>query len=854
MTLPMATRVWSFVWLEQLLQDVRFGLRMLRKSPGFTAVAVLTLALGIGASTVVFSVFYNLMFNAFAAKNASRLVVPVMRNADQVGPAEGNLQLLSLDLADLDAIREQNQVFENIAGYRASLIVLASDGVQTYQFYYGGVTSDAFDFYGVPPLLGRGIIPDDGKPGAPPVFVMSYKTWKGVFNSDPAILGKNFTVDGESRTLVGIMPPRFQAFGPLQQIWIPITWSRGMPRAGGAARVYLLARLKPGVSLQAASSNLDVIVRRLAALHPDDFPKHFTARVQSASDALLGPFGIGGVQETGFNPDMKHLLYNLLAAVLMLLLIACSNVANLLLARATVREKEIAVRSALGATRGRMVRQLLVESLVLATPACALGCFLAVFGMKVVSVALPQRGFVGGAFFGGESVIGLDPAVLLFAVGVTLLTTLICGLVPALHAVRGDLQSHLAGAGKDVSSNLRHGVLRAALVVGEVALSVVLLIGAGLMIRSLFVLTHVDLGFNPRNVLVAYFSPKGPNQAVDRAKLASPQRGVMLRQVAERLKNLPGVSDASIEDALPGYSPSGGPEVTVPGATRAETAGLVRCDENLLHVLELRLTQGSWLSSGEVQGAQYVAVINQTLAHDFLGGGNPVGQQLRVKAFKTPSLPPQDTYFQIVGVVADMKDRGLQQSALPMAFIPHTIAGSYFLLLKTTVEPSSLKRSVQEQVWAVDHDEIFWILEPVKDFLQKFTYAIPEFGLTAFAPLASIALLLVVVGVFSVMAYTVSLRTREIGIRMALGAQQASILKMILGKGARLITAGIVVGLLVSYWLTRFLASQIWGVSIRDPWTFAGVATLIVLVGLVACLLPARRAARVDPMISLRCE
>jgi putative ABC transport system permease protein len=763
--------VWTLVWLEQLLQDLRHGLRILRKSPGFTAVAVLTLALGIGASTVVFSVFYNLMFNAFGAKNASRLVVPVLQNADHAGAGDNGSQLLSVNLEDLDAIRAQNQVFENIAGYSTTTIVLASDGVQTYQFYDGRVTPDAFAFYGVPPLLGRGLIPEDGKPGAPPVFVMSYKTWKGSFNSDLTILGKNFTVDGDSRTLVGIMPPRFQAFGPLQQIWIPMTWSRGTPHSGAAARVYLLARLKSAVSLQAASADLGVIVTRLAILHPDDYPKHFTARVQSATDALLGPMGIGGAIAVGFNPDIKHLLYDLIAAVTMLLLIACSNVANLLLARAAVREKEIAVRSVLGATRGRVVRQLLVESFVLAIPACAVGCIIAEFGMKGVAAAIPQKAFVGGGNFGGETVIGLDPTVLLFALGVTLLTTLICGLAPALHAVRGDLRPHLADNGKGVAIRFRHGLLRAGLVVGEVALSVVLLTGAGLMIRSFFLLAHVDLGFNPRNVLVTYFVHRTHNEVLDKASLASPHREVMMRQAAERLKSLPGVSDASIEDALPGYSPQAGPEVTVPGATHAETAGVVRCDENLLQVLELRLIQGSWLSSEEVHRARYVAVINQTLAHDFFGGGNPVGQQLKVKAFKTvllPNQPPQDTYFQIVGVVADVKDRGLEQPALPTAFIPHTIAGSYFLLLKTTVDPSSLIHTVQQEVWAVDHDEIFFLLDPLKDFLQKLTYAIPEFGLIAFVPLAGIGLLLMLVDVFSVMAYTVTLRTHEIGIRMAL--------------------------------------------------------------------------------------
>jgi putative ABC transport system permease protein len=830
--------------VETLLQDARFSLRMLRKNPGFACVAIFALALGIGASTVVFSVFYNLMFNAFAAKDASRLVVPLVQ------------PFQSVRLSDLDTIREQNQVFESVVGW-ANGIALVNDGPQTYQFYDARVTSDAFEFYGVPPLLGRGILPEDGKPGAPPVFVVGYKTWKRSFNGDPAILGRSYVVDGELRTLVGIMPPRFQAYGPLQQMWIPITWTPGAPRFDQELRVVLIARVKSGVSVEAASSDFDLIVKRLAALHPDDFSKHFTAQVQSAPDTLMGPLGLGSGGGQGFNSDLKRLLYDLLAAVMLLLLIACSNVANLLLARATVREKEMAVRSAMGATRGRMIRQLLVESFVLAIPACIVGCVFAEFGMKAVAAAFPDKGFVGGGILGGETVIGLDPAVLLFAVGVTLTTTLICGLAPALHVVGGDLQPHLGGSGKGRDAKFRRGMLRAGLVVGEVALSVVLLTGAGLMLRSFFVLTHVDLGFNPRNVLVTYFVHTTHNEVPDTASLASPQREVMVRQVAERLKNLPGVSDASIEDALPGYSPSAGPEVTVAGSTHAETAGLVRCDENLSQVLKLRLIQGSWLSSGEVQRAQYVAVINQTLAHDFFGGGNPIGQQLKVKNFQTillPNQPPQDTYFQIVGVVADMKDRGLQQPALPMAFIPHTIAGSYFLLLKTTVQPASLVHSVQEQVWAVDHDEIFFLLEPLKDFLQKLTYAIPEFGLSISTPLAGIALLLVVIGVFSVMAYTVSLQTHEIGIRMALGAQQSGILTMILAKGARLIAAGIIIGLFASYGLTRFLASQIWGISVTDPWTFAAVVTLIALVGLAACLLPARRAMRVDPMVALRYE
>jgi len=840
-------------WLQDLLQDVHYGLRVLRKSPGFTAVAILTLALGIGASTVVFSVFYNLLFNAFAAKDAGRLVVPVVQDAATPERADANLQSLHVHLSDLDFIREQNRVFENIAGYIAGGIVLANDGPQTYQFYDARVTSDAFDFYGVPPLLGRGIVPEDGKPGALPVFVISYTTWKGTFNADPNILGKSYTVDGEPRVLVGVMPPRFQAYGSLQQIWLPITWIRGAPSSDSDPTVALLARLKPGVTMGAASADLDTLVKLLAALHPDNFPKHFSARAESATDYLVGPQGGGPV----FFSDIKHLLYDLLAAVLLLLLIACSNVANLLLARATVREKEIAVRSALGATRGRLVRQLLVESLMLAIAACLLGCVFASFGMKFVGAITPQaagEASLGGRI-GGEIVLGLDVPVLFFAMGITLFTALICGLAPALRVVRSDLQPHLTGRGKSANGGFRHGNFRAALVIGEVALSIVLLTGAGLMIRSLYLLTHADLGFNPKNILLVGFIPPPTHSKTPPVEwFFSPQGRVVLRKVVDRLKALPGVVEVAVQDTLPGYGPVRGPEVTVPGATRAEEAGIEGCDENLLHTLGLRLAQGRWFSGADVQNAQSVTVINQRLARDFFGDGNPIGQQLKVKAFKKPSEPSQDASFQIIGVIRDVISVGPQKPAIPMVFVPITVRGGFILLLKTAVPPASLMRAVQEQVWTVDPDEIFVVFDPLTNFFHRLTYATPEFGVTISAPLAGIALLLVIVGVFSVMAYTVSLQTREIGIRMALGAQPNNISRMVLQKGSQLVAAGLLIGLCASLALARLLTSQIWGVSPADPWTFGVVVAIIASVGLAACTIPARRAMRVDPMIALRYE
>jgi putative ABC transport system permease protein len=835
-------------FLDSLIRDFRYALRNLRKDRRFTIVAVFALALGIGASTTVFSVFYGLLFHAIAAKNADRLVVPLFTDAREPDSAWP----LSLKLADLDVVRQQNRVFENIVAYiEDSGLVLADDGTRRYQFFCTRVTSDAFDFYGVPALLGRGILPEDGRPGAPPVFVMSFKLWNGSFNADPDVLGKTITIDGEPRTLVGIMPPRFQAFGARTEIWTPLNQARDSGRSYASLPGELLARLKRGVTVQAGSADLDVIVKRLAADHRKDFPTRFTVSLQTARDHLLAPRGATSF----FQSDLKHLLYDLLAAVIMLLLIACSNVANLLLSRATAREKEMAVRSALGAGRSQLVRQLLTESCVLAAGACLVGCALAWFGLRLVSAILPRAADVyGGGRIGAEAGLALNAPVLLFASGLAVLTTLICGLAPALRATRSDLQPLLASSGKGANS-LRHGKFRGALVVAQVTLSIVLLAGAGLMMRSFYLLTHVDLGFNPRNVLMTVFIPPPSRSNVPTVqKFASPEGQAVLRGVTERLKALPGVAGVAIEDAMPGYSPTRGYQTSLPGSERSEEVGVWAGDENLVEILELRLIKGRWLSEREVQTAQSVGVVTQRLARDFFGDADPIGQRIRMKAFTDPSLRPHDAEFQIIGVVSDVKTIGPQKPAIPIIFLPYTVRGGFLLLIKTTVDPASLKNAVQEQIWAVNRDEVVPISSSLEDFLERFTYATPEFGLALATPLASISLLLVMIGVFSVMVYTVSLQTQEIGVRMALGAQQGEILRMVLRKGFALLVAGILAGLFASFGLTRFLASQIWGVSATDPWTFGAVVALVVGVGLAACWLPARRAASVDPLVALRYE
>jgi putative ABC transport system permease protein len=807
-----------------LWQDVRYGLRTLANSPGFTAIAILTLALGIGATTTIFSVIDSVLLNPFPYKNADRLATPFIRWPDQ-----NNLRRFPV-AAFLD-FKEQNHTFEDMIGLAYVHVRFQARGA-TEQVWGGWVTPDTFEVLGSKPFLGRPITSEDGKPGSSPVFVMSYEMWVKQFNKDPKLLGATLNLNGVPRTLVAVMPPRFR-FGDCE-IWMPLGLNRDTFITGFGLtpnEVRTVGHLKSGVSPKAAEADLEVIAKRLEKAYPVYFRPQFKIGVTSLLDDSVREF--------------KLTLFALMAAVAMLLMIACSNVANLLLARATVREREIAIRAAIGATRSRLMRQLLVESFILAAASCIAGCILSYWGLKGVVAAIPPETIPS------EVAIALRPAALFFAIGVAVVTTLLCGLAPAIHAVRRDLRGGLVGTGKGKNEGSRHGGLRSALVVAEVTISVVLLVGTGLMLRTLRALERVDIGFNPANILYAEFAlPEGRYDTAD-------QKKVFFRKMLDRFNAIPGVTASTVTSSVPPYS-WGWTEVEVPGTTHAGHWGTTfnMCSEGYFTTLDRHLLSGRLLSQSDVDSARHATVINQTLARDYFPNENPIGQRIKFSSFEMYSDWPRDPYFEIIGVIADAKNRGLQDPARPEAYFPYTITGigSLRVMVRVAGNSGGIRESMRREISTLDPDVAVSKIDSVDIFLKRSYIAAPQFILIGLGTFTVIGLLLVIIGVFSVMAYTVSLRTHEIGVRMALGAQQRDLLRMILKGGMVLIMEGAVAGVLVSVASTRLMASQVWGVSAIDPWTFAVVATVILAAGLAACFFPARRASQIDPMVALRFE
>ncbi len=808
-------------------QDIRSALRNLRKSPSFTIIAAVTLALGIGASTAIFSVIENVLMEPFPYTDAARLVSVQIHDTERNEPG-GRAGFSGPEFLDYVA---QNHVLDRVIA-NDGLDILYRSGDGTERFDGNLITPGTFEFFGMPAYLGRVAQPADYEPGAPPVFVMRYKTWVTRFSGDPKLINKTFVLNGTQRTLIGVMPPRF-GWGDAD-MWIPAKPSRSVAQAqnGFPQFWFLLGHLKPGVSIRQAESDLTVVAKNLSTVYPKDYPKKFSVHIETLTDLVVGRF--------------RTTLYVVLGAVGLLLLIGCGNVANLLLARATTREKEFAIRAALGAGRWRIIRQLLVESSLLAATGAVLGAFLAWGGLKALVALIPKQ------IVPAEAVIRLNVPVLLFTLGVAVLTAIIFGLAPALQVVRRDLNDPLRDSGKGTSGGSAHGRLRNAVVVLEVAVSLTLLVGAGLLMRSFVALREVHLGLQPDHIFVARLPlPE------DRYKTADQVAG-FFRPLLHRLKALPGVIEATETSTLPPYGgiPS---DIEIPGKTHAEkwNAMFQLCSEGYFPVLKIQFIDGRPFTEAEVEGKRKLAIVNQTFVHKYLADENPMGQRVRIASL-AEVFPDKlsDPWFEIIGVVADVKNNGLQDPVQPEIWVPYTMTGSAArgVLVRTGPDPMTLMNPIRQEIWATDSNVALTFTGTLESFIASFSYAGPRFGFLLMTVFGVIGLMLVTIGVYSVLAYTTARRTREIGIRMALGAEKGHVLSLVIRMGVGLVGGGIILGIIASLAVARVIATQLWGVSAYDPVTLTSVAALLLITGIVACWIPARRASRVDPLVALRYE
>jgi predicted permease len=811
--------------IEASWHDLRYALRTVRRSPGFAVVSIATLGLGIGAATAIFSVIYNVLLAPFPYRDAARMVFPRVYDTRQ-GPEIGRQGYAA---AEVREIAESNHVFDATTAALGELVLYRKEsGVEPLSGAL--VTPGTFEFFGMPALHGRVLQPSDHEAGAPPVVVMRHKTWMERFGGDLSILNQTLVLNGTPRTLVGIMPPRFGWYGA--DLFIPEDLTRAAARPGDAESFwFMLGRLKPGVSIEQAAADLTVIAHRLAKKLPQRYPRDFAVHLGRLGDSVVG--------------RISATLYTVLAAVGLLLLIACSNVANLMLARATVREKEFALRTVLGAGRTRIVRLLIIESLVLAAAGAALGTFLAWGGLKALVAALPSR------VIPSESVIELNVPVLAVTLAIAVLTALLCGLAPALQLFRRDLGDPLRDSRKGTTGGFRGRRLRDAVVVAEVALSLTLLIGAGLLMRSFVALRDIRLGLQTDHILTAWVL-----LPADRYATAG-QVTAFMQPLLARIRTLPGVVHAAAATA--GALDAG-------AQSRMEIAGKAQdstwrtmfrqVTEEYFPALRLELRKGRPFSEADVNDARKVAVVNETFVRRYLPNDDPIGQRVRLTSLETAPEPVRDAWFDIVGVVGDVRNRGLRAAIEPEVWIPSAItaAPQHVLIIRTSPDPATLTSAVRREVSAADSG--IPLVNPLRleDFADQGMYAGPRFGFLLLTVFGCVGLILVTVGVYGVLAYSTTRKTHEIGIRMALGANGADVLAMIVRSGLRVVAVGIAMGLATGLVFGRMIGPQLVDVTPYDPRTLAAAAFLLTITAAIACWIPARRAARVDPMIALRHE
>jgi putative ABC transport system permease protein len=807
--------------LEDLSQDLRYALRGLRKHRGFTAVAVITLALGIGANTAIFTVINTVLLRPLPYERPDQLVVLMETIAER--PA-------GVSYPNFVDWRNQSTSLENVAAVRNRESFNLTGAGESERLQGRLVSANFLSTLGVKPIRGRDFAAEEDQPGANPVAIISHALWQRRFGADENILGKQLTLNGQQFTVIGVTPPNFQ-YATEADVSVPIGLSAERFKLRGKdPGVISFARLKPGTSIETANAELNTIAARLEQQYPDTNTGR-RVRLESLRETVVG--------------DVRPILLTLLGAVGFVLLIACANVANLLLTRSAGRQKEMAIRTALGAGRARILRQLFTESAVLALAGGVVGLLLAIWGTRLISSYIPED-------IPRMSELGIDGRVLLFTLGASLLTGVFFGLAPALQSSDSNLTETL----KEGERNSSRGHNRAGklLVISEVALTLVLLVGAGLLVKSFWRLSQVDPGFDPQNVL-----------AMQIAVSARPEEGQkvngFLSDLQSRIKTLPGVQSVSVSNGLP-FEGANFPPFLIEGQQppppgQDPTGLLYTVSPDYFKTMGIDLVRGRLFSSQDTRESPQVALIDEVFARNYFPNQDPIGRRFRLN---TPDAESRE----IIGVVRHVEHAGLEgQTAntaefyfnfdqLPIATLPRYVR-RVNLLVRTTVEPLSLAGSVRNQISALDKDQAVFNVRTMEQALSR-SVAARRFSMILLGVFAILAMTLAAVGIYGVISYSVAQRTREVGIRMALGANTIDVIKLVVRDGLKLVLIGVGVGLAGALLLTRMMTTLLFGVTPTDAVTYATVALALIVVALIACCIPARRATKVDPLVALRFE
>jgi putative ABC transport system permease protein len=811
--------------MDNFLQDLRYCLRMLARSPGYTAVAILSLALGIGANTAIFSVVNAVILKSLPYAEPDRIVLVWGHDRSE---GETRNQVSATDVHDF---RTQNSVFEDITTYGDWSATLTRHG-EPERLQGMQVGDGYFSIMRGNPLLGRAFLPEEQQEGKDFVIILTYSLWQRRFNGAADVIGQKITLSGRPYTIVGVMEPGFQSL-PTSLIETPAQFYRPVAEppdetARSSRHLRSIARLKSGIDLEQAQIEMTSIAQRLEQDHPDDNTGYGIRLVTLTDDTL------GGTR------DVLKLLFG---AVAFVLLIACANVANLMLARSTARQKEIAVRAALGARRSRLIRQFVTESLVLSLLGGIVGSLVAPWAIGTIQS------------LGGEAIpllqrVEVDLTVLGFTLAVSLFTGLLFGLAPALQMSKPDLNQSLKDSGRGSTEGGRGLQLRRLLVVSEIAMSLVLLVCAGLMIRTVWQLSNVNPGFNTKNLLTM-------NVWLPHAKYPNDRSWIdFYDRATKRIELIPGVAAAGLTSVLPLSKNFDGRGIDVEDNPRPpgerDSADLYIVTPGYLRAMETPLIGGRLLGDQDGTDAPRVALVNETMARRLWPGRDPMGRR-----FKVPGAIPIEKapWFSVVGIVQDVKQYGLDKTVPMQMYLPEAQfpTSTLTLVVRTELDATNLTAAVRSEIASIDPEQAVFNITTM-DELALNSFSLRRFSMTLFGIFAGLALVLAAIGIYGVISYSVTHRTHEFGIRMALGAKPSDVLTLVLGHGIRLAAAGVVLGLLIALAVTQLMSSLLFGVNENDPLTFALVAALLAAVALLSCYLPARRALRVDPMVALRYE